>query len=126
MERAGLVILSPDLKTIVETADSEAERFVARLLQQSDGGPDAVAFHSVKLRSHRRKQQAEADFVVLWKGVVVVFEVKGGGVRKVDGKWWSIDRRKEWNALKESPMDQANGAKVALRDILHEEGLGWY
>jgi hypothetical protein len=120
------VILSPDLKTIEETADSNAERFVARLLLKVVGDPDAVAFHSVKLRSHRRKQEAEADFVVLWKGIVVVFEVKGGGVRKVDGRWWTVDRRQEWNALKESPMDQAGGAKLALRDILHEEGLGWY
>ena len=120
------MILSPDLKTIEETADSDAERFVARLLLKVVGDPNAVAFHSVKLRSHRRKQEAEADFVVLWKGIVVVFEVKGGGVRKVDGKWWTVNRRQEWNALKESPMDQASGAKVALRDILHEEGLGWY
>lgn len=120
------MILSPDLTTILATATSDAERRVARLLVHVDGGPDAVAFHSVKLRSHRRKQQAEADFVVLWKGVVVVFEVKGGGVRCVEGQWWSIDRRREWNRLHEPPMDQANGAKTALREILKEDGLGWY
>ena len=120
------MILSPDLKTIEETANSNAERFVARLLLKVVGDPDAVAFHSVKLRSHRRKQEAEADFVALWKETIVVFEVKGGGVRKVDGKWWTIDRRQEWSALRESPMDQACGAKMALRDILHEEGVGWY
>jgi len=78
------------------------------------------------LRSHRQKQQAEADFIIVWDGVVVVLEVKGGGVRCVEGQWWSIDRRKDWNRLRESPMDQANGAKVALRDILKENGLGWY
>jgi hypothetical protein len=120
------VILSPDLRTILETTASAAERFVAQLLHDVDGGPDAVAFHSVKLRSHRHKQQAEADFVVLWKSVVVVLEVKGGGVRKADGKWWTIDRRQDWRPLRESPMDQADGAKIALRDILHQEGLGWY
>jgi hypothetical protein len=120
------VILSPDLKTIQETAGSAAERFVAQLLHEVDGGPDAVAFHSVKLRSHRYKQQAEADFVVLWNGVVVVLEVKGGGVRKAEGKWWTIDRRQNWRPLRESPMDQADGAKIALRDILHQEGLGRY
>jgi hypothetical protein len=120
------LILSPNLENILKTADSDAERLVARLLLQIDGGPDAVAFHSVKLRSHRRKQQAEADFVILWKGVVVVVEVKGGGVRKRDGKWWTVNRRQEWVELKEPPMDQANGAKMALRDILHDDGLGWY
>jgi hypothetical protein len=120
------MILSPDLRTILQTTDSDAERTVARLLLQVDGDPDAVAFHSVKLRSHRRKQQAEADFVIFWKGVVVVVEVKGGGVRRIEGKWWTKNRRQEWAQLKESPMDQANGAKVALRDILKEDGLGWY
>jgi hypothetical protein len=120
------MILSPDLKTILETADSEAERLVARLLLHVVGDMDAVAFHSVKLRSHRHKQQAEADFVILWKGVAVVVEVKGGGVRKIDGKWWTVNRRQEWVAFKEPPMDQANGAKMALREILHEDGLGWY
>ncbi|GAA3530808.1 ATP-binding domain-containing protein [Aeromicrobium panaciterrae] len=120
------MILSPDLTTILRTAQSDAERRVARLLVGVGGDDNAVAFHSVKLRSHRRKSQAEADFVVLWKGVVVVIEVKGGGVRHADGKWWSIDRRGDWNPLKESPMDQADGAKFALRDILHEDGIGWY
>lgn len=120
------MILSPDLATILSTATSDAERRVARLLVRVDGGPDAVTFHSVKLRWHRHKQQAEADFVVLWKGVVIVVEVKGGGVRCVEGKWWTIDRRREWNRLRESPMDQANDAKMALRDILKEDGLGWY
>jgi hypothetical protein len=126
VEGAGIVILSPDLKSILETADSDAERRVARLLRKVEGDVDAVAFYSVKLRSHRHKQQAEADFVILWKGVVVIVEVKGGGVRKVDGKWWTVNRRQEWVALKEAPMDQANGAKTALREILHEDGLGWY
>lgn len=120
------MILSPDLATILETARSDAERRVARVLQQIDGGSDAVAFHSVKLRSHPTKQQAEADFIILWRGVVVVVEVKGGGVRHADGKWWTIDRRGDWNRLRESPMDQANDAKFALRDILRQEGLGWY
>lgn len=120
------MILSPDLATILSTATSDAERRVARLMVHVDGGPDAVAFHSVKLRSHPHKQQAEADFVVLWRGSVLVVEVKGGGVRCIDGKWWSIDRRQEWNRLRESPMDQANQAKIALREILRQDGLGWY
>jgi hypothetical protein len=120
------MILSPDLTTILSTATSDAERRVARLLVRVDGGQEAGAFHSVKLRSHPHKQQAEADFVVLWKGVAIVVEVKGGGVRCVEGKWWTVDRRQEWNRLHESPMDQANDAKMALRGILKEDGLGWY
>ena len=120
------MILVPDLATIEKTATSHAERRLARLLRQVEGDPDAVAFHSVKLRSHEYKQQAEADFVLLWKGVLVVIEVKGGGVRKHDGAWYSVDRRNDWHRLSSSPMDQARTAGFALRDILREDGVGWF
>lgn len=120
------MILVPDLQDVVRYADSDAERLVARLLRSIDAPEDAVAFHSVKLRSARRKQQAEADFIVLWRGVVILIEVKGGGVRKHDGAWYSIDRRGDWNRLKESPMEQARSAMYALKDILGEDGIGWF
>ena len=99
---------------------------LARLLRDVEGDHDAVAFHSVKLRSHAYKQQAEADFVLLWRGVVIVVEVKGGGVRKHEGVWYSVDRRGDWHRLPDSPMEQARTAAFALRDILQEEGVGWF
>lgn len=120
------MILVPDLTDIEQNAASEAERRVARLLREIDGGADSVAFHSVKLRSHATKQQAEADFVVLWKKVVILVEVKGGGVRKYDGVWYSIDRRGDWHKLVDSPMEQARSAMYALRGILRGEGVGWF
>ncbi|MCO8270736.1 NERD domain-containing protein [Actinoplanes sp. TRM 88003] len=120
------MILVPDLTDIVKNAESDAERRVARLLREVAGDPDAVAFHSVKLRSHAYKQQAEADFVVLWKKSLIVIEVKGGGVRRHDGVWYSVDRRGDWHKLSGSPMEQARSAMYALRDILREEGVGWF
>lgn len=120
------MILVPDLADIEKTARSGAERRIARLLRDVEGDPDAVAFHSVKLRSHAYKQQAEADFVVLWKRVVVVIEAKGGGVGKYEGVWYSIDRRNDWHKLTSSPMEQAQSAMYALRDILAKEGVGWF
>ena len=120
------MILIPDLTDIVRNAGSDAERRVARLLREVTGDPDAVAFHSVKLRSHAYKQQAEADFVVLWKRCLIVVEVKGGGVRKYEGAWYSVDRRNDWHKLSSSPMEQAQSAMYALRDILREEGIGWF
>lgn len=120
------MILVPSLADIERRATSNAERTVARLLRDVLGDPDAAAFHSVDLRSHAYKQQAEADFVVLWKGVVVVIEVKGGGVRKHDGLWYSVDRRGDWHKLPGSPMEQARSAAYALRDILQEDGTGWF
>jgi hypothetical protein len=120
------MILIPDLADIEMTTTSYAERRVARLLRSVDGPRDAVAFHSVKLRTHAVKQQAEADFVVLWDGVVILIEVKGGGVRKYEGVWYSIDRLGDWKKLRESPMDQAQSGMYSLRDILQEEGVGWF
>ncbi|MFJ1622684.1 NERD domain-containing protein [Streptomyces sp. NPDC088190] len=120
------MILVPDLKDIERNATSDAERRIARLLREIDGDPDAVAFHSVSLRSHSYKQQAEADFVILWKRVVIVVEAKGGGVGKHDGVWYSVDRRNDWHKLSGSPMEQAQSAMYALRDILQEEGIGWF
>lgn len=120
------MILVPDLADIEANASSDAEPRVARLLSEVEGGPDAVAFHSVKLRSHPYKRQAEADFVILWKGVVVIVEIKGGGVQRHDGVWYSIDRRGDWNKLNGSPMEQAQSAGHALKDILREDGIGWF
>jgi hypothetical protein len=120
------MILVPDLPDVARLADSDAERRVARLLKSVEGAPEAVAFYSVKLRSHRRKAQAEADFVLLWRGVVILVEVKGGGVRKFDGVWYSIDRRGDWHKLPDSPMEQARSAMYALQDILGEDGIGWF
>jgi len=120
------MILIPDLATIERTATSDAERRLARLLRDVAGDDDAVAFHSVKLRSHEYKQQAEADFILLWRGIVVVVEVKGGGVRKHNGVWYSVDRRGDWHRLPSSPMEQARSAAFALRTILKEEGVAWF
>lgn len=119
------MILSPDLHDIEQTAQSNAERRVARLLHAI---PDAsaVAFHSVKLRSHKYKQMAEADFVVLWNGVAIIVEVKGGGIKKFEGVWYSIDRHGDSHRLASSPIEQARSAMFALRSILREDGLGWF
>lgn len=120
------MILVPALADIEQRTQSGAERTFARLLAAIKAAPDAVAFYSVRLREHSYKQQAEADFVILWKGVVVVVEVKGGGVRKHDGIWYSIDRHNDWHKLASSPMEQAQSAAHALRNILRNDNLGWY
>lgn len=120
------MILVPTLADIESKSVSPAERAFARILSDVDADPDAVAFFSVNLRSHSYKQQAEADFVILWRGMVIVVEVKGGGVRRHDGVWYTIDRRKDWHKLSSSPMEQARSAAFALRDIFKEQGIGWY
>lgn len=120
------MILVPALADIERLSRSDAERRVARVLHQVQGDAEAVAFYSKELRSHPSQQQGEADFVVLWRGVVLVIEVKGGGVRRHDGVWYTIDRRGDWHKLTKSPMMQAQSAAFALRDILREDGVGWF
>ncbi|MBB1155948.1 nuclease-related domain-containing DEAD/DEAH box helicase [Amycolatopsis dendrobii] len=120
------MILVPSLSDIEKNATSDAERRIARLLREVNDDLDAVAFHSVKLRTHAYKQQAEADFVVLWKKTAIVIEVKGGGIKKHDGVWYSIDRRGDWHKLATSPMEQAQSAMYALRSILRQDGVGWF
>ncbi|WP_017973008.1 NERD domain-containing protein [Actinopolyspora halophila] len=120
------MILVPDLHDIEVSSTSTAEARLARMLQQVQGPQDGVVFHSVKLRSHVLKQQTEADFVVLWDRIVIVIEVKGGGIRKYEGNWYSIDRHDDWHKLRESPMEQAQDAMFALRTILQEDGAGWF
>jgi hypothetical protein len=122
---AEVVILIPDLQDIERSAQSDAERKLARLLQAVPIA-EAVAFHSVKLRTAPGKQMAEADFVILWKGVAIIAEVKGGGVKRFDGAWYTVDRHGDNHKLKSSPIEQARDAMFALRDILREDGLGWY
>lgn len=118
------MILSPDLQSIEGYVKSDAERRVARLLAKIRAS-DAVAFHSMQLRSHPTKQTSEGDFVILWKGAIVVVEVKGGGVMKHGGTWYSRDRHGDWNKLKDPPMTQARTAMHALLNILKEDGAGW-
>jgi hypothetical protein len=120
------MILVPSLADIEKKSLSPGERSVARLLRDIDADPNAVAFYSVDLRSHAYKQQAEADFVILWRGTVIVIEVKGGGVRKHDGVWYTVDRHGDWHRLATSPMEQARSAGFALRSILKEQGIGWF
>lgn len=116
--------LVPDLRQIEATAQSNAERKVARLLQHVVRD-DACAYYSKDLRKHSEKQDAEADFVILWDGAIIVIEVKGGGIEQIAGRWYTTDRHGHRNPLHESPMKQARAAKHALLDILKDEKVGW-
>lgn len=108
-------------------AQSHAERKVAELLTaiRSD---DGVAYHSVHLPRHRKQVMGEADFVVLWKGAILVLEVKGGRIGRTEsGLWYSMDRHGIQHSLRRSPWVQAKDAAFALLDILTKQtdGNGW-
>ncbi|WP_049830988.1 nuclease-related domain-containing protein [Arthrobacter sp. RIT-PI-e] len=103
---------------------SHAERRVAGLLTAvcSD---DGVAYHSVRLPRRPGQAVGEADFVVLWKGTILVLEVKGGRIgRSGKGPWYSTDRQGNRHALRRSPWVQARDTAHALLDILAHPSAG--
>ncbi|MGK7221237.1 NERD domain-containing protein [Kocuria flava] len=110
----------------VEYVDSQstAEREVAELLKAVPSD-DGVAYHSVHLPRHRKQIMGEADFVVLWKGAILVLEVKGGRLGRSDeGVWYSVDRHGMQHPLRRSPWVQAKDAAFALLDILTQQTGG--
>jgi len=86
---------------------------------------EGVAFHSLNIPKHEKKQYAEADFVVLSVHGVLVLEVKGGKISVKDGNWYTERNTGEVNRLKESPISQVSTAKEALVNLLVESKLSF-
>lgn len=96
-------------------SQSNAEKKVANILQQLIANDAEVAYHSVHLPEHEYKRMSEIDFLVLWKGVAIVLEVKGGRVKCEHGVWIFTDRYGNYNTKSESPWDQGRSAMFALQ-----------
>lgn len=64
-------------------SQSPAERKVAELLTAIRSN-EGVTYHSVHLPRHRKQIMGEADFVVLWRGTILVLEVKGGRIGRTE------------------------------------------
>jgi hypothetical protein len=59
------------------------------------------------------------DFVILWKGTILVLEVKGGQIgRTKKGLWYSMDRDGSQHPLRRSPWAQAKDAAFTLLHVL--------
>ena len=97
-------------------SQSNAEKKVANILVQLTSAEADVAYHSVHLPEHEYKRMSEIDFLVLWKGVVIVLEVKGGRVKCENGVWVFTDRFGNQNSKSESPWDQARSAMYSLQN----------
>lgn len=78
------------------------------------GSNQSVAFHSLNLTRHPYKRFGEIDFLVTSPRGILVLEVKGGGVKCVDGRWVYIDRVGKEHARNESPFRQAESALHGL------------
>ena len=64
------MILVPALADIERRATSNAERTVARLLRDITTDADALAFHSVDLRSHKYKPVSYTHLTLPTKRIV--------------------------------------------------------
>jgi hypothetical protein len=79
-----------------------------------------VALHSIMLPEHDYKIMAEADFVLVTEQIVLIVEVKGGGVACRGGLWTYADRQGHSRTSGEGPFKQASSAMFALRDRLED------
>lgn len=106
--------------------DSRAEyRLFKKLEEAFYNDHSYVAFHSLNLTHHKTKRFGEADFVILCKYGIFVFEVKGGGISYNEGNWFTIDRTKQEFKIQD-PFRQAEGAVHALDKKIKEHFPSWY
>lgn len=86
-------------------------------------GQDAVCLHSLTIANHVIQRFGEADFVVICKSGLFVFEVKGGIVsRDGNGTWHFTDRWGNDYTSKRGPFLQAREALHSISAVL-EKGI---
>ncbi|MFG1606017.1 ATP-binding domain-containing protein [Actinoplanes sp. NPDC049265] len=99
---------------------SAAETKVAKLLSQADLGEPATCFYSVHLPQHEYKRMAEIDFLIVLKDLILVLEIKGGRLSRIDGVWTFTDRYGIVHEKREGPFEQARSAMFALQHDLEQ------
>ena len=78
------------------------------------------AWHSMRLRSPKSGEHAEADFILAdpARPGAVILEVKGGQICQQDGAWYQYDK-----LLNPPPLDQAHRCRRILMDCLESKGV---
>ena len=99
--------------------NSRAEFEVYTLLKKLNRS--GYVLHSLNIsHGHRKKQWAEIDFVIISKFGVLLLEVKGGRIRREEGRWLRVPRgRQGWERF-ENPFEQVieAGFELAKREKL--------
>ena len=103
--------------TIDPEVKSNAERKVFKLLNGLDY-ENAHVLHSLGLAYHRDKLFGEIDFVLITESGIMCIEVKGGLIKRTNGKWQFINRYGKISEKTEGPFAQAQGNMNSLRDYL--------
>jgi len=91
-------------------------------------GDDWAVYYSVpwigRSRPDWQREDGEADFVVAHpKQGFATIEVKGGGVERTGGEWYSIDRNRKRHRIKD-PFQQAVKSKHVLLESIRRS-RGW-
>lgn len=76
-----------------------------------------VVMHSLLQKNHKRKLIGEVDFFYICEYGILCIEVKGGGIFRSEGKWYSRDRKGEEHKIK-NPFIQAKDCKYATDQYL--------
>lgn len=91
---------------IDESTKSDAERNFYNIIKELDLGKTAYAIHDLSVPGHESKSKGEIDFVIICSMGIACLEVKGGGIRRVNGIWYGINRDGEVHKKMESPEKQ--------------------
>lgn len=94
--------------------------YLRGLTLEGDEQGQTVAYHSLNLTRHAHKRFGEIDFLLCGPHGLIVLEVKGGGIKCLDGRWSYLDRRGQEHTRPESPFRQAEGALHGLLQRLQE------
>jgi len=104
-----------------DRCQSNAERKVFTTFKSLNIKFKAYLFHSVNLPEHQYKKWGEIDFLLVAKNGILVFEVKGGRIRRQEGVWKYIDRYGKNHQSAEGPNNQAKSAMFSLKAKLQKE-----
>lgn len=103
---------------IMSSTQSNAERHLFEQFSALQWGAASVCLHSLDLPDHEYKAMGEIDFIVIGPRGLYVIEVKGGGIRCVNGIWEFENRWGQINRSSEGPFRQARSAMFSLRQRL--------
>lgn len=106
---------------IDKNCKSSGERMIFEILKNSSFTDDWIVLHSLNLSEHSKRLYGEIDFLLLIpNGGIYVMEVKGGGVKCVDGVWHFTNRFGKTYKSTIGPFNQARDAMFSLRSSIEK------
>lgn len=101
---------------------SRAEGKIFDRFKESVSDKNVIVLHSVDFLEHDKKiLGGECDFLVICKYGIFAIEVKGGGIGRSNGVWYT-ENHEGRHFLKESPAEQAKGAIGSLKRWIQNSG----